>query len=146
MKDATATDPLAEACGAYDFSLRLRSVVIADVVALVCMPAGILLDYFVNPERVWQFLKIRLGVAGILLLIPLVLAATRSWKNRAIVIAAGVLSTIEVNLSFCLMVFMTEGAQSPYYAGINLVMLIMTTLLPWRVWETALVCGVSLGC
>lgn len=129
----------------YDRNLRRRSVIIADAVALVCMPAGILLDLMVYPTMVAPFLAIRLGVDAILLVIVLAMFATRHLAKTGIVVAAGIVSTVVVNLSFCLMIFLTEGAQSPYYAGINLVILIMATFLPWRAWETLLVCLISLG-
>lgn len=136
--------PLDAAYDEYDRNLRRRSVIIADAVALVCMPAGILLDLMVYPEMVGPFLAIRLGVDAILLVIVLVMFATRHLANTGLVVAAGIVSTLVVNLSFCLMIAKTEGALSPYYAGINLVILIMATFLPWKAWETLLVCLVSL--
>ncbi|MFA7344131.1 MAG: ATP-binding protein [Terrimicrobiaceae bacterium] len=135
---------LREAYERYDCHLRARYVIVADVVALVCMPAGIVLDYFVYPSKIWEFLLIRLAVDLILAAFVFSLLAGKNRTRLPVVKTLGVLSTLVVNLSFCVMIYLTEGAVSPYYAGLNLVILIMATLLPWTAFETALVCVLSL--
>jgi len=43
-----------------------RSVMVANVIAAIGMPSGVLLDYFLYPALIYQFLAIRFGVDFIL--------------------------------------------------------------------------------
>ncbi len=148
MSTATAIAAEGELDAAYrefDRKLRIRYLTVADLVCLVFFPLGSLLEFFVYPDRVLDFLAIRLGVDLILLAFVLTLVFGKDRCNLFSVKVLGVLSALVVNFSMCLMIFLTEGAKSPYYAGLNTVFLIMATLLPWTFWETALVCAASLA-
>lgn len=127
----------------YDCRLRARYMIVGNIVGLICMPAGVLLDFFVYPEKVPLFLAIRLGVSFILLLILLAIVLGRDKLKYPLIVGLGLLTPLVINLSFCLMIYFTQGARSPYYAGISLIITGMATLMPWRVFETVFVCAVS---
>lgn len=128
----------------YDCRLRVRGLVATIIIALVGMPSGIVLDYFVYPEMVWKFLGLRLAVDAILLGIAGVLLFASRRGLLTLVRILGVLTALVINFSFCLMIFLTDGAVSPYYAAVNLIITGMAVLLPWTVMETTLICTASL--
>ncbi len=128
----------------YDCSLRVRGLIATIIIALVGMPSGIVLDYFVYPEMVWKFLGLRLAVDILLIGIAGVLFFAGKRGLLTPVRILGVLTALVINFSFCLMIFLTDGAVSPYYAAVNLIITGMAVLLPWTVVETTLICTASL--
>jgi len=140
--EAAGTDggQLLSAYQKYDCRLRYRYLFAALIISMVGVPAGFTLDALIYPDRVGQFFLIRLGVDAALLGILLVLYFTRNLYNLLLLKFLGVLSTLVISLVFCLMIFVTDGAKSPYYAGISLILAAMSTLLPWTVVETAIAC------
>jgi signal transduction histidine kinase len=104
---------------------------------MVGMLAGVMLDFFVYPEKLKELFLIR--VAAALFLCVLLVSVSRN-QRRTHIIALGIATAFADNIAFCSMVFFLEGATSPYYAGINLVLLGMSVLLPWTLSETFWVC------
>jgi two-component system sensor histidine kinase PhcS len=49
-------------------------------------------------------------------------------------------------LAICWMIYASEGANSPYYAGLNLVMLAGCLLTTYNARKAAVFCGVTIGC
>lgn len=127
----------------YDRRLRIRYLTVVDIVSLVCVPGGTFLDHFVYPGKVPLFIAIRLAVSGVLFAIVMLLIFGRERCSYAVVKRLGVASALVINFSFCLMIFLTNGAHSPYYAGLSLIITGMATLLPWTMIETALVSVIS---
>jgi len=127
-----------------DLQLRIRFLTVTVTVGLLTVPLGVVLDYFVYPHKVLEFLAIRIGLDVILLMVIVTLYVRKGQLRMGSIKALGVFPSIAVNLSFCLMILATDGATSPYYAGINLTILFMAALLPWTFSETAIVCGVSI--
>ncbi|MGB0743398.1 MAG: ATP-binding protein, partial [Opitutales bacterium] len=121
---------------------RAASLQIAIILSIIFVPAGFFLDYFVYPERLSALFLIRciasLFLCGLLVLLKL-------SRKRPQVIALGVATALSNIAAFCCMIYILEGAISPYYAGINLILLGMTVLLPWSLFETAFVCLASIG-
>ncbi|HRJ71035.1 MAG TPA: ATP-binding protein [Terrimicrobiaceae bacterium] len=113
-----------------------RSVIVANAIALVGMPSGIMLDYFLYPARFGQFVAIRFGVDALLLAIMGILFLQRRNPNRTWTKILGVLSLLIMTASFSLMIYLTDGARSPYFAGVILVLMCWSSLLPWTVRET----------
>src|SRR3954464_6425754 len=56
MKNAKAIKAFAR----YDRQVRISNSKLGSVLAMIMMPAGIMLDYFVYPDKVWDLLKLRL--------------------------------------------------------------------------------------
>ena len=121
-----------------------RSVTVANIIAMIGMPAGVVLDYFLYPALIYQFLAIRFGVDFILLGINGILRLRRNRPSLGFAKVCGVASALIVNGSFCLMIYITEGAGSPYFAGLILAIMLWSTLLPWTLRETLAMCVGSL--
>lgn len=141
-KLSTVDEKLAEAYIEEDTRRRVAPLKIAMIISIVFTPAGFFLDYFVYPERLMELLVIRLVASvflcGLLLLLQI-------YQLRGQVIALGIATALTDIAAFCCMVYLLGGAASPYYAGINLVLLGMTVLLPWSLSETAVVSLASVG-
>lgn len=134
---------LAEAYRGYDIRLRTRRLIIACIISSVGILSGVFLDFVLYPALLVPFFLIRLGAVGALLLLVLRLLAGKNL-GLAEVKTLGVLSALVMNFSFCLMIFQAEGARSPYFSALNLIIMAMATMLPWTVVETAVMCAGSL--
>lgn len=126
----------------YNKDERRRLFKIVFWFAFFGMPAGISLDQQVYPAFVPYFLKLRLLSS---VLVTLVLAVYyRPWAARfdralfilLLMVPQGIIAW---------MVYATEGPFSPYYAGLNLVLVAFCLLLPWTYQETLVFAVVSLG-
>lgn len=131
---------LSDAYRLYDCRLRIRRLFIANCMAAVGMMAGVGLDYLVYPSQLLPFLVLRLGVVLALALISAPLFSDWLKESPRTIGALGVASALIVSLSFCVMIFATNGALSFYVVALNLIVMAMTVMLPWTIVETAVTC------
>jgi len=124
--------PLAVAYREYVRGMRLRQAKIGYLLPLALVPLALSLDYFVYPKLFGPLFKSRLICD--LLLLPLFAALYTKLGQRFIRIL-GNAWLIAPMLSICWMIYASEGALSPYYAGLNLVMLAGSLLTTYRVWQ-----------
>ena len=114
---------------------RIRSGKVACALVVFLMPAGILLDYFVYPERFTDFLLLRLFcsvLAGILWALHKTPFGVRHYRFLGIPIA--LLPAFFISW----MISITEGSESPYYAGLILVLLAVNAIVHWSTAESLL--------
>ena len=107
---------------AYDNARR------AAVFAALFMLAASSLDWVILTERALDFLLIRSVCAVLLGLIFWYLGRTRH-SERPSIVAQGIAFLPLV--SICSMIAFTEGGNSVYYAGLNLVLVGLSLLLRW---------------
>ena len=134
---------LAEWLGAFearDRDVRLHYSKVAHALIIALMPAGAALDWVVYPEQLVEFLWLRLAVA---LLSVLALACHYTAFVHRHIRWFAMLSPLLVNVTISLMIYRSEGAASPYYAGLNLVFLGIGVLSPWTLGECAFACAVT---
>lgn len=105
---------------------------------IAVVPPFLLVDLARFPDRTWELLEIRLAflVAGIACLAAL---RTRwgSARPRLLILLLGTLG----GLSVYAQMGDTGGHTSPYFAGIGLIMLGTSLLMPWAPFWTWLLCG-----
>lgn len=94
------------------------------------VPAFWPLDWFVVPDRVWLTLVIRLLCTAIGLGILLRDRLVPGWLARHVGSLAFSFSLL-VAWSIALMCFLHEGYESPYYAGVNLLIMAVGLLFSW---------------
>jgi signal transduction histidine kinase len=132
---------IVEAYNIHERELRIHYTRIGCALSLILMPAGISLDFFIYPNLLLDLFQIRIfcdiATIGILLL-------TYSPLGKQYIILLGLFMVLFPNLSMSLMIYISEGAMSPYYAGLNLVILGVGILLPWTFKETLGFCVASL--
>lgn len=130
--------PLSEAYGQFDKVLRVRQAKAGYLLALVLMPAGISLDFFVYPHLLWPILKIRL-LCDVFLLPCLLMCYTKRAARIAYFIDKPCVLLPTLAISW--MILISEGALSPYYAGLNLMVIGGCLLIPYTAKESAAVCA-----
>jgi signal transduction histidine kinase len=126
----------------YERPFRVANYKLGCLLAMVFMPGGGLLDYCVYGTAVMErFLPVRFGSAALLGLIWLALhrfPQTRWYRYLGFSVA------LIPQLSIVWMVYDRDGAQSTYYAGLNLVMLGAAILLRWTLMESIVIFIITL--
>jgi signal transduction histidine kinase len=140
--EAGETSALSSAYLEDDRRQRVLHSKIGCVLALVLMPAGITLDFFVYPEELGAlFLSRMLCDAGVLVILALLFTGFGARHIRVLGIAWALLPCAAISW----MIFHTEGVASPYYAGLNLVIIAVSLLMPWTLKEVLTTCTITLG-
>ena len=142
MSDDTVGAGFWEAYREEDARVRLLYSKVACALIIVLVPAGSLLELFVYPQLFWHIFKIRWLCAA---LTACILGLHFTAFGRRHIRIVGMWSVLAVQLSINYMIYVSEGAVSPYYAGLNLIILGAAVLLPWTFWETLFVCGLTLA-
>ncbi len=112
---------------------RVGNTKVGCALVVFLMPLGSLLDLFVYEEEVWPFFRLRLICSGITAVIWAVLFTDfgkRIARWLSIIVPLLPASFIAV------MIALKEGFASPYYAGINLVLLAVGVVLHWTTLES----------
>ncbi len=112
----------------YNIQERIRLVKIICWVAAIAMPSGAFLDLIDYPNYFHHFLEIRLA-SSFTSLILLGLVYT-PWGNRQHLLIS-LLSAVQAQAYICCMIYASDGGISPYYAILNLPLLIYCLLFPW---------------
>ena len=127
------TESLREAFRKYESGVALANARRAAVFAGLFMLVGWALDWIVFPERAWDFLLIRTLSATLLGLVFLQLG--RLKKPTMVNRVAQSIALLPL-ISICVMIAMTDGGNSVYYAGLNLVLVGLSLLLRWTFWNS----------
>jgi signal transduction histidine kinase len=137
MNKTLPADPeVKKAFEGYNEQEKIRFYKIGCWIAIVAMPAGIFLDINIYPHYVRSFLVLRL-ICSFLVLMLLGLFYT-AWGKRHYRILCLIFPML-LQGSICWMIYNTEGASSPYYAGLSLFLVALNLLLPWNFQETTFV-------
>lgn len=99
----------------------------ALLLALVLFPAFGYLDYFAHPEHLRELWSIRFGTVFIYLVLFLLI---RRGRLTRFPFALGVSVGAIASASLTAMCLVLDGYQSPYYAGVNLVVLALALVMP----------------
>ncbi len=124
-----------EQASAFEFEsteLRIRRGRIACLLELFGIGSGVSLDYILYPALLGPLFATRMGAV---VLIFLIYRTHDSHFGKQHIDKLNTSWAIVVNLSICMMVYLTEGASSPYYGALNLVFLGAGALLPWTYKE-----------
>ncbi len=114
----------------------IRNFRAASILAFVFMPAGSSLDWFCNREYFAEFFRLRLICSGLLLFIWWFV--TTPIGSRYYRILGWILPALPT-FFISLMIYKTTGGQSPYYAGLNLVLLGAAIILRWTLLDSLVV-------
>jgi len=117
----------------YDRNTTVSNFKVACVIGMALMPAGYILDIYVYPKMVPPFLEMRF-LSSLLIAIFLAVLLTPFGRNNYR--AFGVILFLIPASFIDWMIYATDGATSPYYAGLNLVLLVLAFVLHWTFWES----------
>ena len=121
----------------YDRRVILNNVKVGCVIGAILMPVGFLLDYFVyyqvNPKIVWHFLELRF-LCSLMIGVFWAIVVTPFGGNhpRKLGITLAMFPTFFISW----MIYEQGGSQSWYYAGLNLVLLVIGFVLYWTFFES----------
>ena len=116
-----------------DNSLRVLRSKIGGLLVILLTPLGIPLDQLLYPELAKDFYDIRI-IAMLLGIFMFGLHFTRLGKRY--ILFLGMVWPILVNTYMCTMIYMADGALSPYYGVLNIVIFGFALLMPWVLRET----------
>ncbi len=129
---------LQEAFRTHIKGLCSERVVVLYYLGIALLPLFGILDYFIAPTPLLHsFLILRLVAAVILLAILLVAYPAIGKQHPALL---GIIGPPIVGGSVSLMTVRMGGYESPYYAGLNLVILGVTLVMPFSLRQSALTC------
>jgi signal transduction histidine kinase len=113
---------------------RISNSKLATVLSIILMPAGMTLDFFVYPQHLWLFFAVRVATSIMMGLVWLWFYLNKEKHDRVF----GVTWYLIPAAAIAWMVFYADDAGSPYYAGLNLVLLAIGLLSPWTYWQNLL--------
>ena len=117
---------------------RIKTGKLACALVVVLMPFGVVLDYAVYPSQMGAFFLLRLVCSALVGLVWL-LHRTAWARNHYRLIGFPIVILPSLFIGF--MIFTTEGASSPYYAGLNLVLLAVSAVGHWSFRDTMISVG-----
>lgn len=126
---------------AADNALRLRNLKIGFLLTLFFVPAGNCLEWFVYRDKIWEFFLIRLLFDVVQL--PIFLLLFFPIGKRHIKLLCHVWPLIPVSMVSWL-IYRSEGSVSPYYAGLNLMIIVACFLIPFTWAESMFYCSMTL--
>ena len=112
---------------------------------MILMPLGAIMDYFVYPEQVEFYFKLRLLSSLLVGLAWVAFVVTGKRYDRCF----GVMWYLIPTLFISWMIYNANDPASPYYAGLNIVLLALGLLSPWtyrqNILSSLLVVGMYLA-
>jgi signal transduction histidine kinase len=141
-EDITQSPEFERAYREADRALRVRYSKVGSLLSLVLVPAGSTLELFVYPHLFWPILQIRL-LCDALTAPAFALHFTRFGRRH--IRALSIFWVLLVQLAIAWMIYLSEGAMSPYYAGLNLVLVCVAVVLPFTPWEAAGICAATIA-
>lgn len=124
---------LLEAFRQEEAQRRVVNTRVGCALVVFLMPAGSLLDWYVYPDELWPFLGLRL-ISSVLAAIIWGFLYTNLGQRSARWL--GVIVPLLPVVFIALMIARREGFASPYYAGLNLVLLAVGSVLHWSLRES----------
>ena len=126
----------------YEHKITARHLELGCYLVMVLMPAGVFVDHYVYPAAVGFFFQLRLCAAFLALGLWGLLHTEFSKK-----ITWFLSLTIALIPSFfiCWMIYATDGKDSPYYAGLNLVLLAIALVMRWSVGLSVTASAIVMG-
>ncbi len=118
----------------YESGVALDNARRAAVFAGVFMLAASSLDWVIYPERAWEFLTIRASCAILLAVIFWYLRRSRCTDLQSRIAEQGI--ALAPLVAICWMIAETDGGNSVYYAGLNLILVGLSLLLRWTFWNS----------
>src|ERR1051325_1009636 len=119
----------------WDQVATISNFKVACYLGLVLMPAGVMLDHFVYHKQAPEFLELRL-LSDVFIAAFLILLRTQIAQKHYR--AMGVALAMVPSSFMSIMIYKTTGETSPYYAGLNLVLLVFGFIMHWTFRETVI--------
>jgi signal transduction histidine kinase len=129
----------------YDQQITINNIQLGCLLGMLLMPAGVILDFFTysdQPDVIWDFFQLRILCS---VLIGAFWIYVRSDAGKAQYRTLGIILALLPAFFISLMIAREQGAASHYYAGLNLVLLVVGFILHWTVRESIVATTTVLG-
>jgi len=126
----------------YDRKVRIRNSRLGAVWAMILMPAGFTLDWFVYPRHWELFLGVRLLCSFLVWIVRLLFNTPFGERHYR---ALGMIWYLLPALAISWMIYASGDPASPYYAGLNIVLIGAGLFLPWTSRENLLAWGLVMA-
>jgi signal transduction histidine kinase len=130
---SSAYPELLGAFRSYEHQERSKNTKVGCLLVMTLMPLGIPMDYYVYRPYFWLFLKLRIWSA---ILAGTIWTVMGTQLGKSCSRALGVVIPLVPVFFIAWMIAVTEGFLSPYYAGLNLVLLAVGAVLRWTFLES----------
>jgi signal transduction histidine kinase len=143
--DRSEANSAAQLLTAYrqaEAEVRLTTTRIGAILVALLVPGGFVLDWFVYRDHFWRFLVLRLVCGALSAGLYFLTFSRRSVLPQAQISFAVALLPVA---SIAWMIYATEGFASPYYAGLNIVLLGIGSVFNWTVLESWVAVAVGLA-
>ena len=127
-KSVQIQDEIRKAYEDYERHLATNNFNAACILGIILMPAGYVLDRWVYPAHAAEFFRLRLLCSALIALFWTILRTPVGQRYYRV---QGILLFMLPAGFIAWMIYATEGADSPYYAGLNLVLLVFTLGFAW---------------
>src|SRR3954463_5374251 len=145
-KSSTLAAEISKAYKDYEEKQRITNTKVGCFLVVTLMPAGRLLDHFVYPDLIGTFFTLRLLCSVCAAAIWIFLLTKAGSKGGRFL---GIIVPLLPVIFIAGMIALKDGFSSPYYAGLNLVLLAVGTVLHWTLFESViavlLVLGIYIG-
>jgi signal transduction histidine kinase len=142
MPDLTTTrdENFDRAFIAHEQRQRIYTGKVACLLVIALMPPGACLDYFVNRPELGFFFLLRIATS--VLACGLFYLHTIQFGRKYYHYLGVPIALLPAACIALMMMFDTQGAASPYYAGFNLIVLAISVVVRWNRTESV----VAVGC
>ncbi len=123
---------------AYEKQNRADYVTNATIATAIQIPLNLacsVMDHVMYPNQAWLFLKVRVGCALLVTLAWLRFKLYPNSPHRRF----GIVWIICPLVMILWMIHVADDPYSPYYAGLNIILLGMGLLTPWAYWQNLLI-------
>jgi signal transduction histidine kinase len=117
---------------------RISNSKLASTLAIILMPFGFSLDFFVYREHLVFFLLMRIAASFLIGLVWIWFRMTHEKHDRVF----GVMWYMIPTLFMSGMIYHANDPLSPYYAGLNIVLLAVGLLSPWTYKQNLISAGI----
>ncbi|NWF83937.1 MAG: response regulator, partial [Bryobacteraceae bacterium] len=129
---STAASEIARAYAEHDQRIALGRIRVGCILAMILLPMGTIVDLFHYDQQVRTFLPIRLAGAAVMLpLMQFVQTAPGRKLYRELAVVLALIPAASMAWIISLVRQGDAPASSPYYAGLNLVLLAVGLVLQW---------------
>lgn len=142
--DAPPSSALEDIFHGYEREIRVKNYRTCVWLTIIFMLAGSSLDWIVYGKAgAIRFLPLRIISVAVLAAGGALLLTRLGARIHRVL---GVAMAVPLIASISMMIALTEGAESPYYAGLNLVLLGAAILMRWPLTDSIIVVGLTLAC
>ena len=125
-----------ESYNQHDIGLRKPRLIATLLLGMSFVILFGFLDVIMYPDILGQMIKARIITCIVLSL--LLFSLLRNWLSN--IKFFGLLAPTTVFILINVLVFLTEGSSSPYYAGLYLTVVALSTLIAWTFYESLYAC------